>query len=615
MAKGSQKRASTAEADLPRWDLSGLFPSPDSAELKQALISLTAAAHKFQSSHAGKVAGHDPKSLALAIEEFLVFETEANRIRSYVRMSEISDPARSFWAEEIEEKIYAAESCTVFFKTEINAIAETSLIEQMGDPALSRHAGFLAAVRAMRPHALKDDSGLPSPVTETYAFEKLGTGESAWRRLYDITLREASVNVGRKFWPLGSAEKAVDRIADPDRRRLAWDNLVAAAEGEEKTLSLVFNSLVNLSAANNRLRGFKAPEDVFLLPRRIAPETAAALMEAASDYNSRLSHRYFAWKAKKAGVVRMHPADCHAPLSGTKWEKITWPQAQKFVIDAFKNFSPKAGELAERFLTSSRIDAGGAGQIFDAGSTDQPYAALDFAGETKDVLSLGGVTAQAVHMMLAAENAQISPSRTLLETSATLGKMLVFDAFVTGARNAAAERDIFMAGIEILLESSLSSAAQMNFEKNFYRLCEKDEVSPANIGALWKKSQAEYCGPSVSFETAGASKLWMLQQGVIHDPFSAPARIFGASLGMEIYDTYTNADDKTAFAEKCLSALSVGGSGAEAQILSAFSIRPAEENDWKRGFRALRRRLEHLFTLDDKVQNAVPVPAAQGRKL
>ena len=62
------ERAGTtaAETDLPRWDLSDLFPGPESPELKAALSDAAEDAKAFAAAHQGRLAGLDGASLGAA---------------------------------------------------------------------------------------------------------------------------------------------------------------------------------------------------------------------------------------------------------------------------------------------------------------------------------------------------------------------------------------------------------------------------------------------------------------------------------------------------------------------------------------------------------------------
>ncbi|MGH7187157.1 MAG: M3 family oligoendopeptidase, partial [Pseudomonadota bacterium] len=66
------ERASMAAAgpDLPRWDLSDLFPGPDSPELKSALAAAFDGARAFAAAHRGRLAELDGARLGAATAEY-----------------------------------------------------------------------------------------------------------------------------------------------------------------------------------------------------------------------------------------------------------------------------------------------------------------------------------------------------------------------------------------------------------------------------------------------------------------------------------------------------------------------------------------------------------------
>ena len=55
---------------MPRWDLSDLYPSMDSPELKKDMASVSAGALRFETHYKGKLAESTPDEFGKSIEEY-----------------------------------------------------------------------------------------------------------------------------------------------------------------------------------------------------------------------------------------------------------------------------------------------------------------------------------------------------------------------------------------------------------------------------------------------------------------------------------------------------------------------------------------------------------------
>ena len=72
-----------------------------------------------------------------------------------------------------------------------------------------------------------------------------------------------------------------------------------------------------------------------------------ALREAVQAAYPKLSHRYYAMKAKWLGLEQLEYWDRNAPLPETDDRTVPWTEARKIVLEAYSGFAPKMAELAE----------------------------------------------------------------------------------------------------------------------------------------------------------------------------------------------------------------------------------------------------------------------------
>lgn len=149
---------------------------------------------------------------------------------------------------------------------------------------------------------------------ERYIRERADVAENAWGRLLDMTLAELRFQVRGKELTEADMRRLLRQDEDPGLRSEVYEELGRVFGQHKKIFALIVNTLVDLKAASDECRGFRNPEDSCSLQNQIDPASMNALMTAIGEACSRLSHRYYAWKAEKFGGFPLHPANIRAPL-------------------------------------------------------------------------------------------------------------------------------------------------------------------------------------------------------------------------------------------------------------------------------------------------------------
>ena len=133
-----------------------------------------------------------------------------------------------------------------------------------------------------------------------------------------------------------------------------------------------------------------------------------ALRDAVVAAYPRLSHRYYALKARWLGLDKLEIWDRNAPLPREDDRKIPWDEARATVLDAYAGFDPRMAELARPFFEKGWIDApvkpGKAPGAFAHPTVTEvhPYVLLNYLGKQRDVMTLAHELGHGVHQRLAA---------------------------------------------------------------------------------------------------------------------------------------------------------------------------------------------------------------------
>ena len=102
--------------------------------------------------------------------------------------------------------------------------------------------------------------------------------------------------------------------ADGKKRRAASEALAKTFKANLRTFTLITNTLAKDKEISDRWRGFKDIADARHLSNRVEPEVVEALVSAVRAAYPRLSHRYYALKAKWFGKKTLPHWDRNAPL-------------------------------------------------------------------------------------------------------------------------------------------------------------------------------------------------------------------------------------------------------------------------------------------------------------
>ena len=579
---------------LPSWDLTDLYPAPDSAELKADLDRAETAARAFDTAHAGKVAELSGAELALALAEYERIEEILGRLMSYAQLqfsTDSSDPAIGKFYQSMNERVTTISSHLLFLSLELNRIEEAALTAKLADPALRRYAPFLRDLRVFRPHQLDDN-------LEKLLHEKEVTGRSAWSRLFDETI--AALRIPLRGESL-TVSAALNKLSDRDRSVRAD---AAAAIGEVfqrnvRLFSLVTNTLAKDKEIIDTWRHYPRPTSSRNRANMVEDSVVDALSTAVSADYGRLSHRYYALKAKWLGLEKLEHWDRNAPLPDDSDRPIAWSEARDRVLSAYSGFSKELGEVGQRFFDHPWIDAGlrdgKAGGAFAHPTVPSvhPYLLVNYHGKTRDVMTLAHELGHGVHQVLAAKNGYLMSGTplTLAETASVFGEMMTFRALLAAETDPKRRRIMLASKVEDMLNTVVRQTAFYQFETLLHNERRSGEIVPERIGELWMQVQRESLGPAFNF-TPDYSVYWAYVPHFIHSPFYVYAYAFGDCLVNALYSVFQNGHP--GFEQKYLDMLRAGGTKRHKELLAPFGLDASDPAFWRRGLDIISGFIDEL---------------------
>jgi oligoendopeptidase F len=595
VAKGGDK--------LPEWDLSALYAGIDDPAVKRDLDLADRYCLAFEEDFKGRlttlVGGPQAgKKLCDAVKRFEQLDDLLGRLASYaglVHAQNTVDPARAKFFGDVQERLTGASTHLLFFVLELNRLDDAKLEAAMADAGLAYYRPWLEDIRKDKPYQLEDR-------VEQLFHEKSVTAYSAWNRLYDETIAQLRFKVGAKSLAI---EPTLKLLQDPREamRKAAAQAMAATFKDNIRQFTHITNTLAKDKEISDRWRGFVDVADSRHLSNRVEPEVVDALITAVRAAYPRLSHRYYALKARWFGQKRLAHWDRNAPLPKVSTRSIAWTEAQETVISAYRAFSTEMAEIAEQFFANNWIDApvrpGKAPGAFAHPTVPSahPYVLLNYQGKPRDVMTLAHELGHGVHQVLAAPNgALMAPTPlTLAETASVFGEMLTFRKLLAETTERKQRKAMLASKVEDMINTVVRQIAFYTFEHKLHTERRKGELTSDRIGELWMEVQHESLGPAIDLRP-GYETFWAYIPHFVHSPFYVYAYAFGDCLVNSLYAVYERSNQ--GFAERYLKMLAAGGTKHHAELLAPFGLDARDPTFWQGGLGVIEGMIAELERLD-----------------
>ena len=583
---------------LPEWNLADLYPAPDSSQLNGDLERAAGEVSTFAATWRGRLSELTGEELANAVETYERLSDLLGRLGSYGSLyyvGDTTDPKRQKFYGDLNQKLTELTTQLLFFELELNRIDDRRLAEVLTVPALAHYRPWLEDLRKEKPHQLEDR-------VEQLFHEKSLTGWSAWNRLFDETMSSLQFEVeGEKL----SLEPTLNLLVNRhEAKRRAGAEAIARTLGDNiRLFTLITNTLAKDKDISDRWRSFKDVAAARHLSNRVEGEVVDALVSAVRAAYPRLSHRYYAMKARWLGKPRLAHWDRNAPLPDEDTDTVPWNKAKDLVLSAYGGFAPEMADIAQRFFDGRWIDApvrpGKSPGAFSHPTVPSahPYILLNYQGKTRDVMTLAHELGHGVHQVLAAgQGALMAPTPlTLAETASVFGEMLTFQALLASTTDRRKRKALLAAKVEDMLNTVVRQIAFYTFERHVHEERKKGELTADRLGEIWFDIQSESLGPAIEFKD-GYQYFWSYIPHFVHSPFYVYAYAFGDCLVNSLYARYQKAE--TGFAEQYFALLRAGGTKHHAELLKPFGLDATDPGFWQLGLGVIESLIDEIAEID-----------------
>ncbi|MGV8930007.1 MAG: M3 family oligoendopeptidase [Brevundimonas sp.] len=588
----------TDPLDAPVWDLSDLYTSREDARIDADLTRTRGMVDELNSLQGRLIAARaEPAVLGERMDRAVTLYEQASDVLgalgAYAFLAASTDRndagAQGFEAT-VREKLTAIATPTVWVTLEVNQLEEAEIEAALAaNSGAARWRPWLRRVRAMKPHELSNE-------LETFLAER-GPISAQWPRLFDETLAAMKVRANKDDLTLS---EALNRLSDPKaaRRKAAAEGLNEALAAQARTMALVINTVAADKALEDKWRGFTRPADARHLSNEVDGESVDAMAEAVAAAYPKLSHRYYALKAKAMGKATLDQWDRNAPIETSAPRGYDWAAGKQLVLESFADLGPEFADRAGGFFDKPWIDGKArsgkqSGAYAHPVTSDRhPYVFLNWMGERRDVLTLAHELGHGVHQTLAAGQGSLLADTplTLAETASIFAEGLTFDRLLKTAPKAE-QRGLLAGRIEDGLNTVVRQIAFHRFETRFHDERAVGEVPVERIGELWMEEMGAALGPAITLNP-GYEHWWSYVSHFVHSPFYVYAYAFGDLLVAALMET--RAKDPAGFTPLYRALLAGGGSRGYVEALAPFGLNPRDPAFWSIGCRRLERLIDQF---------------------
>ncbi|MGA1716432.1 MAG: M3 family oligoendopeptidase [Ilumatobacteraceae bacterium] len=593
------------DTSLPTWSVTDVHESLSSRSFVDAMERIGAQVHRLESLF-------DELDIRATDDVRVDPETGRRVDRAVMAFNEtVAD------LEVLEAYVYATVSTDSRDETAQSSLSELDVLGSRVAPLLARLADFVDdhgvdALASVSDEARDHHGPLTrlaarsahqmSEVEEGLYADLSTTGSSAWGRLQADVTSQLSIDVelpsGRTRLPM-PAVRGLASDADPLVRRAAYDAEMIAWPSVATACAAAMNAIKGEANTVNRRRQWDAPIDASLYANSVSRATFEA-MQSAVTASLPAFRTWMRTKASLHGHTEGLPWwDLVAPLPVSA-RTITWDDSIDLVRSAFGEFSSSLGNLVDRAVSESWIDAppreGKVGGAFCMPFVDdRSLILLNWSGSLESTQPTAHELGHAYHnVQLAGRTAlQKRLPMALAETASIFCETLVVEAGLE--RLSGLDR---LALLDVDLQGSNQVVVDIHsrflFETEVFARRQRRTLGVQELNEMMLDAQARAYGDGLDLDTRHPH-MWVLKPHYYGSHFYNWPYTYGLLFGLGLYARFR--DDPDRFRAGYDDLLSRAGMNTAEELGQAFGLDVTDEAFWTASLDVLRARMDEYRTL------------------
>ena len=601
-----------SSSNLPRWDLSNVYPGLESDELRKSFVelktqleALDAFLDKNKVSRTVSPSGLAGSQVRPIVEGYLD-RTNAS-LRLYATMnayvsSFVSTDSYNSTAKRLESELDMIG--VRFHQQETRFRGWIGLAKDSLDPLLTvpgtikDHAFYLR-------ETVEQSRYLMSEPEEALAAELELSGSTAWSKLQGTISSQVIVNFelnGKSQSMPITALQNLNHHPNADVRRRAYEAEMSAWESVRESLAAALNGIKGSKIVIDKKRGRIDSLHASLDTSRIDRETLDTLLSVMKE-SFPIFRRYLKAKAKKLGTEQLPWWDLFAAV-GKNERRYSWPDAMKFILAQFHRFDERLEKLAQRAFDHRWIDAeprnGKRGGAFcmDVPGVDESRILCNFDGSLDQVSTVAHELGHAFHneCLVGKKILQTGTPMTLAETASIMNETIISNAALSQATTTEEELAI--------LETSLSSSTQVivditsrfMFEKEVCERRAQSELSADDFCEIMLRSQKATYGDGLDERYLNKYMwAWKVHYYIPSFSFYNYPYAFGLLFGTGLYSLYRKRGQP--FVKDYEALLSSTGEANPAELAKRFDIDIRKPQFWRDSIDVLAQQIDRFVKL------------------
>ncbi len=594
--------------DIPRWDLSNVYPSLESPEFQAAIEKVKRQIEELEQFLTSRISQANPATpptelgalLGESVKRFNALQELGYTLYSYIQ-SFVATDSRDTLAmkkmSEFQQTMVQVQMLGTQFQAWVGKLAPVLEAAIATNPVAQAHAFNLK-------ETAEQSKYLMSEAEESLAAELSLSGANAWSKLQGTVTSQLTVD----FELDGKTQKLpmpalINLRSHPNSevRRRAYEAENKAWDSVRETLAACMNGVKGEVNTLNKRRGRQDALHSAIDAARIDRPTLEAMLGAMKD-SFPMFHRYFKAKAKHLGQEKLAWWDLFAPLGKTD-TKYSWDEARAFILENFNKFSPELANFARQAFDNHWIDAeqreGKRGGAFCMGipAVRESRILSNFDGSLDQVSTLAHELGHGFHNYCAYQAGktmmQQETPMTLAETASIMCETVVMNAVLQQVTDPQEELAILETMLNGDSQVIVDIYSRYLFEKEVFERREKSELSPDDLCEIMERAQKETYGDLAAYQPymwTWKPHYYFAGLSFYNFPYS-----FGLLFGTGLYAIYQQRGEEFVADYKHL--LASTGEATAADLASRFGIDIRSRKFWEDSLKVIEKKIERYEQL------------------
>lgn len=436
-------------------------------------------------------------------------------------------------------------------------------------------------------------------------------GFNAWSTHYDTLVSQISIPFTEKdgtevHLSAGQAFNKMTGDADSNVRAELFEKWEQAWSEKAPLFADTLNHLDGFRLTANKLHGITNHLQIPLEYNRMKEETLNAMWGAISD-NKQPFVDFLERKAKLFGKEKMEWQDQDAPiiLGDFKEKRYTFDEAADFIVENFRNFSPKMADFAQMAFEKSWIEAEDrpgkrpGGYCTSLPENKESRIFMTYGESINEVSTLAHELGHAYHSHVMWDLPAMSQdyAMNVAETASTFAELIVADATLKQATTNEEKINLIDVKMQNAIAMFMNIHTRFIFENNLHEARKENVLTDEEITELMLAAQKEsYCDSLGSYHPHfWASKLHFFIDDV---PFYNFPYTFGYLFSLGIY---AHAQKQGAsFEDEYIALLQDTASMTTEELAEKhLGIDLTKPDFWQDGINIIKKDVEEFLTITE----------------